>query len=103
MKILRFDDDRIGVLKDEDRVVAASHQEKGPQNVIEEIIGEFDAYRDEFQNPSPTTLTAPTEAGTTYQTSSSTRTPICWRRKARSSCLTFRRFSFISRRRSLHM
>lgn len=55
MKILRFDDNRIGVLKYEDRVVdvtdaVASHREKGPQNVIEEIIGEFDDYRDEFQN-----------------------------------------------------
>ena len=54
MKILRFNDNRIGVLKDGDRVVdvtdaVASHREKGPQNVIEEIIAEFATYRDELQ------------------------------------------------------
>ena len=53
MKILRFNDDRIGVLKDGDRVVdvsdAVSHRAiRGPQGAIEEVISNFDAYRREF-------------------------------------------------------
>lgn len=55
MKLLRFDDDRIGVLKDGDRVVDVSNAiayrvEKGPQRVIEEVIERFDAYRPEFES-----------------------------------------------------
>ena len=55
MKILRFDDDRIGVLKNGDRVVDVSgaidyRVEKGPQRVIEEVIDGFDdAYRSRFE------------------------------------------------------
>ena len=54
MKILRFNDDRVGILKDGDKVVdvsdAVSHRvEKGPQNVMEEIIDKFDSYRKEFE------------------------------------------------------
>lgn len=55
MKILRFDADRIGILKDGDRVVDVSPairyaSEKGPQRVIEEVIGEFDLYRSRFED-----------------------------------------------------
>jgi 2-keto-4-pentenoate hydratase/2-oxohepta-3-ene-1,7-dioic acid hydratase in catechol pathway len=54
MKILRFGDDRIGVLKNEDRVVDVSESiksrvEKGPQRVIEEVIEQFHLYRSEFE------------------------------------------------------
>ena len=54
MKILRFNDDRIGVLKNDTQVVDVSsvisyRAEKGPKRVIEEIIEGFDAYRDKFQ------------------------------------------------------
>lgn len=54
MKILRFNDDRIGVLKNPTEVVdvseAVAHRvEKGPQRVIEEIIEEFDSYRPRFE------------------------------------------------------
>jgi 2-keto-4-pentenoate hydratase/2-oxohepta-3-ene-1,7-dioic acid hydratase in catechol pathway len=54
MKILRFDDDRIGVLKGEDRVVDVSETisyrvEKGPQRVIEEVIEKFDTLRGDFE------------------------------------------------------
>jgi 2-keto-4-pentenoate hydratase/2-oxohepta-3-ene-1,7-dioic acid hydratase in catechol pathway len=54
MKILRFDDDRIGVLKDGNRVVEVSsvidyRVERGPQRVMEEIIGNFDKYRGEIE------------------------------------------------------
>lgn len=50
MKILRFDDDRIGILKDGDRVVdvsatIASRKAKGPQRVMEDIIENFRGYR----------------------------------------------------------
>ena len=53
MKILRFNDDRIGVLKNGDHVVDVSgaikyRAEKGPQRVIEEVIEEFGVYRQEF-------------------------------------------------------
>ncbi|MEK6709610.1 MAG: fumarylacetoacetate hydrolase family protein [Nitrospinota bacterium] len=54
MKILRFDDDRVGVLKEGSRVVdvsaAISHREwKDPQGVMEEVIGDFGRYRGEFE------------------------------------------------------
>src|SRR5438046_4194154 len=54
MKILRFNDDRIGVLKGEDRVVDVSGEisyrvEKGPKRAIEEVIEGFEHYRDKFQ------------------------------------------------------
>ena len=54
MKILRFNDDRVGILKGDDRVVdvtdtVEAHQVKGPQRVIEEIIGNFEAFRGEFE------------------------------------------------------
>ena len=55
MKILRFDDDRVGVLKDGDRVVDVSgtidyRVEKGPQRVMEEVISEFDSLRPRFES-----------------------------------------------------
>lgn len=54
MKILRFGDDRIGILKDGGRVVdisgVISHRaERGPQRVIEELIENFHAYRAELE------------------------------------------------------
>ena len=54
MRILRFDDDRIGVLTSGDRVVDVSdaipHRvEKSPQQVIEEVIEQFDTYRPKFE------------------------------------------------------
>ncbi len=54
MKILRFDDDRIGVLKDENHVVdvsetITSRKAKGPQRVMEEIIENFRKYRRRFE------------------------------------------------------
>ena len=54
MKILRFNDDRIGVLKSEGRVVDVSGEiayrvEKGPNRVIEEVIEGFEDYREKFQ------------------------------------------------------
>ena len=54
MKILRFNDDRIGVLKNGDRVVDVSdtikyRAEKGPQRVIEEVIENFDSLRREYE------------------------------------------------------
>ena len=53
MKILRFNDDRIGVLKNGANVVDVSgiiqyRVEKGPQRVMEEVIANFDDYRKEF-------------------------------------------------------
>ena len=53
MKILRFDGDRIGVLKGLDRVVdvsdAVSHHDlKGPQTAIEEVIENFDGFQKTF-------------------------------------------------------
>ena len=54
MKILRFNDDRIGIIRDENRVVdvseAIDHRvEKGPEQVIEEVIEQFEAYRPRFE------------------------------------------------------
>lgn len=54
MKILRFNDDRIGVLKKEGQVADVSEAiayrtEKGPQRVVEEIIEKFDNFRPEFE------------------------------------------------------
>ena len=53
MKILRFDDDRIGVLKDGDRVAdvsetITSRRAKGPQRAMEDIIENFRRYRRKF-------------------------------------------------------
>lgn len=50
MKILRFDDDRVGVLNKDNKVVDISgaidyRKEKGPKRVIEEVIEEFALYR----------------------------------------------------------
>lgn len=54
MKILRFNDNRIGIIQDENKVVdvseTISHRvEKGAENVIEEIIENFDSYRGKFE------------------------------------------------------
>jgi 2-keto-4-pentenoate hydratase/2-oxohepta-3-ene-1,7-dioic acid hydratase in catechol pathway len=53
MKVLRFDDDRIGVLKGNDVVdisALISHREyRGPQGSMEELISRFDAYRGEIE------------------------------------------------------
>ncbi|MEE9145472.1 MAG: fumarylacetoacetate hydrolase family protein [Candidatus Binatia bacterium] len=54
MKILRFDDDRIGVLKNETQVVdvsgaISSRKAKGPQRVMEDIIERFRKYRRRFE------------------------------------------------------
>ncbi len=54
MKLLRFNDDRIGVLNGEGRVVdvteaVPAYREKGPQQAIEEVIASWDGYRREFQ------------------------------------------------------
>lgn len=54
MRILRFKDNRIGVLNDENLVVDVSdaipHRAvKSPQQVIEEVIGNFSAYRKNFE------------------------------------------------------
>lgn len=54
MRVLRFNDDRIGVLKDGHRVVDVSEAisyraEKGPQRVIEEVIEQFDIYQVKFE------------------------------------------------------
>jgi len=53
MKILRFNDHRVGVLKNGTNVVDVSgiihyREEKGPQRVMEEVIANFDDYRKEF-------------------------------------------------------
>lgn len=53
MKILRFNDDRIGALKDSDcRVdvssVISPRVEKGPKRAIEEVIENFDDLRGKF-------------------------------------------------------
>ena len=50
MKVLRFNDDRIGILKNETSVVdvsdaISSRKAKGPQRVIEDIIENFRRYR----------------------------------------------------------
>jgi 2-keto-4-pentenoate hydratase/2-oxohepta-3-ene-1,7-dioic acid hydratase in catechol pathway len=54
MQILRFNDDRIGVLKNGNQVVDVSgaikyREEKGPQRVMEEVIEDFGVYRKEFE------------------------------------------------------
>ena len=54
MKILRFDDDRVGVLKGDDQVVDVSviisyRVEKGPQRVMEELIEGFDIFREKIE------------------------------------------------------
>jgi len=54
LKILRFDDGRIGILKDGDRVVdvsatITSRKAKGPQRVMEDIIENFRGYRRKFE------------------------------------------------------
>ena len=54
MKILRFNDDRIGVIKNENRVVDVSdtvsaRKAKGPQRVMEEIIEGWRKYRRRFE------------------------------------------------------
>lgn len=56
MKILRFNDDRVGVLVDDKGVVDVSEaveyrQEKGPQRVMQQIIEEWDsAFRGQFES-----------------------------------------------------
>jgi len=55
MKVLRFDDDRIGVLRGEKTVVDVSdlishRAERGPQRVMEELIGRFDAYKPRIED-----------------------------------------------------
>lgn len=54
MKILRFNDDRIGVLKDASSVVdvsgtITSRKAKGPQRAIEDVIENFRRYRRKFE------------------------------------------------------
>jgi len=54
MKILRFNDDRLGVLKDGDLVAdvsdAIDHRDiRGPQRTMEELIGNFAAHRDRIE------------------------------------------------------
>jgi 2-keto-4-pentenoate hydratase/2-oxohepta-3-ene-1,7-dioic acid hydratase in catechol pathway len=54
LKILRFNDDRIGVIKEENRVVDVSdtvsaRKAKGPQRVMEEIIEGWRRYRRKFE------------------------------------------------------
>ena len=54
MKILRFNDDRIGILKDENYLVdvseaITSRKAKGPQRVVEDIIEHFRRYRRKFE------------------------------------------------------
>ena len=53
MKVLRFNDDQIGILKGESHVVDISNiisyrAEKGPQRVIQEVIEKIDVFRDEI-------------------------------------------------------
>ena len=55
MKILRFDSDRIGVIKNDNLVVDISdiiedREIKGPQSVIEEVILNFDDRKKEIEN-----------------------------------------------------
>ena len=55
MKILRFNDDRVGVLKDGDLVAdisdVISHRDiRGPQGVMEELIGNFDGYKSRIED-----------------------------------------------------
>ncbi|MBT7486105.1 MAG: fumarylacetoacetate hydrolase, partial [Rhodospirillales bacterium] len=53
MKILRFNDDQIGILKNGDRVVDVSEiishrAERGPQRVMDVLIEGFETYRSEI-------------------------------------------------------
>ena len=54
MKILRFNDDRVGVLKGTEVIDISeliSHREyRGPQGVMDELIGNFDAYRPKIES-----------------------------------------------------
>ena len=55
MKILRFNDQRIGILKDGDLVAdisdIISHRDiRGPQGVMEELIGNFDGYKSRIED-----------------------------------------------------
>ncbi len=55
MKILRFDDDQVGVLKNGESVVEISglisnRAERGPQRVMEELIENFSSYRKEIDS-----------------------------------------------------
>ena len=55
MKLLRFNDDRIGILVGGDRVADVSDAieyrvEKGAQRVMEQVIGEWDTYRPLFED-----------------------------------------------------
>ncbi len=54
MKLLRFNDDRLGVLIDGDRVADVSEaityrEEKGPNRVMEQVLGDWDTYRPQFE------------------------------------------------------
>src|SRR5258706_3826523 len=54
LKILRFNDDRIGVIKNDNRVVDVSdtvsaRKAKGPERVMEEIIEGWRKYRRRFE------------------------------------------------------
>ncbi len=54
MKILRFDDDRVGVLKGDDKVVdvsglIAQREYRGPQGTIGELIENFATYKPEIE------------------------------------------------------
>ena len=53
MKILRFNDDRVGVLKGEQVIDISeliSHREyRGPQGVMDELIGKFETYRPKIE------------------------------------------------------
>jgi 2-keto-4-pentenoate hydratase/2-oxohepta-3-ene-1,7-dioic acid hydratase in catechol pathway len=54
LKIARFNDDRIGVIKNDDRVVdvsdtVSSRKAKGPQRAMEEIIGAWPTFRRKFE------------------------------------------------------
>jgi 2-keto-4-pentenoate hydratase/2-oxohepta-3-ene-1,7-dioic acid hydratase in catechol pathway len=55
MKILRFNDERVGVLRDGDLVAdisdVISHRDiRGPQGVMEELIGNFDGYKSRIED-----------------------------------------------------
>jgi hypothetical protein len=54
LKILRFNDDRVGIVKSDNRVVdvsdtVSSRKAKGPQRVMEEIIEGWRTYRRRFE------------------------------------------------------
>lgn len=53
MRIVRFNDDHVGILKNGDQIVDISgviscRIERGPQRVMEELISNFDSYRPEI-------------------------------------------------------